>query len=62
MDRSLQELQKKYNFASSSQNANGMPPMRGPGPGRGPGARGMAKGKPKNTRNTIIRMFKYVEK
>ena len=62
MARSLQELQKQYNFASSSQNTKGMPPMRGPGPGRGPGARGMAKGKPKNTRNTIIRMFKYVEK
>ena len=61
MARSLEQLQKQYNFASSSQNNKGMPPMGGPGPGRH-GPRGMAKGKPKNTKNTIIRMFKYVEK
>lgn len=63
MARTLSELQKQYNSGSSLQNNNRMP-MGGPGgrgPG-GPGGRGMAKGKPKNTRSTIIRMFKYVEK
>ena len=50
MARSLNELQKQYN-SSASQGKPGMPPMAGP---RGGGPRGpqMAKGKPKNRRQT----------
>ncbi len=36
-----------------------MPPM-GPGPGRGPGRGGMPPRKPKDTKATITRLFKYV--
>ena len=60
MARTLKELQKQYNSTASAAK-HGMPPMGGP---RGGGPRGqqMAKGKPKNTKNTIKRLFKYVEK
>ena len=54
MARSLTELQKRYNFSASAEK-RGMPMMRGPG-----GLRGMGKGKPKNTKNTIKRLFQYV--
>ena len=53
--RTLEQLQKQYN--SSSKNA----PGRG-GPGFGPRGRGMGmKGKPKNVKKTISRLFSYVE-
>lgn len=55
MARSLTELQKQYNSSASAEK-RGMPMMRGPG-----GPRGMGKGKPKNTKNTIKRLFQYVE-
>ena len=63
MARSLKELQKQYNSAASMHKM----PMGMGGPGRGPGGpggpRGMnAKGKPKNTKNTIKRLFAYVGK
>lgn len=54
MARSLTELQKRYNSSASAEK-RGMPMMRGPG-----GPRGMGKGKPKNTKNTIKRLFQYV--
>ena len=54
MARSLTELQKQYNSSASAEK-RGMPMMRGPG-----GPRGMGKGKPKNTKNTIKRLFQYV--
>lgn len=67
MARNLTELQKQYNSAASAGKP-GMPPAGGPGrgPGRGPGGPGprgpMEKSKPKNTKNTVKRLFKYVEK
>ena len=65
MARNLTELQRQYN-SSAAAGKQGMPPMGGPGrgPGRGgPGPRGpMEKSKPKNTKNTVKRLFKYVEK
>lgn len=54
MARSLTELQKQYNSSASAEK-RGMPMMRGPG-----GPREMGKGKPKNTKNTIKRLFQYV--
>lgn len=54
MARKLEELQKQYNSVSHGMS------LRGGGPGRGPGPR--AKGKPKNTRNTIKRLLSYVGK
>ena len=54
MARTLQELQKQYNSSASAEK-RGMPIMRGPG-----GPRGMEKGKPKDTKNTINRLFHYV--
>lgn len=54
MARSLTELQKQYNSSASAEK-RGMPMMRGPG-----GPRGMGKGKPKNTKNTIKRLFQHV--
>lgn len=56
MARTLSELQKQYNTAAQEQRG-GMP--MGPR-GRGPAGRGMAKGKPKNTKQTIRRLFGYV--
>lgn len=67
MARSLEELQKQYNSASSAKGGSGGPgrgPMgggpggRGPG-GRGPGGRGPG-GKPKNTKQTIGRLLAYL--
>ena len=53
MARSLSELQARYNSSKQQQ-------RRG-GPGGGPGMRGMgAKGKPKDTRGTIRRLFTYM--
>ncbi len=62
MARSLTELQKQYN-SSAPDKKQGMRPMGGPGRGPG-GPRGasMTKSKPKNTRNTIKRLFKYIKK
>ena len=59
MARNLKELQKQYN-ASAAPGKPGMPMGRGPGRGGPPGMG--AKGKPKNTKHTIKRLFKYVEK
>ena len=64
MARTLAELQKQYNSSASHSKPGGMPPMGGPGrgPGRGgpPGA--MVKSKPKNTKDTVKRLLKYVKK
>ena len=55
MARSIEELRKQY--ARAVQPQKGM----GPGAGHGPGGRHIrAKGKPKNTKNTIKRMLSYV--
>ncbi len=62
--RDLESLQKRYNKAAVAGKGGMMGgPGRGPGgPGRGPGGpRGMG-GKPKNTKNTIKRLVKYVSK
>lgn len=71
MARTLQELQKQYNSHASAKAAGHMGPggrgpmggpMGGPG-GKGPGGRGpRATGKPKNTKNTIKRLFSYIKK
>ena len=61
--RTLEELQKQYGGKSSKGKMGGM--MRGPGPGprRGPGGPGVrAKGKPKNTKQTIARLLSYLSK
>ena len=68
MARSLEELQKQYNSYASKIGPGGPggPGGRGPmghgpgGRGRGPGVR--AKGKPKNTKATILRLFSYIKK
>lgn len=61
MARKLEELQKQYNSHASHQKTGFGGP--GGGPGRGPGGRGPhMKGKPKNTKNTIKRLLKYVGK
>ena len=64
MARTLNELQKQYNASSSQAGAAGGF-MRGPGGGPGGGGPGgrhaAAKGKPKNTKNTVKRLFKYIE-
>ena len=58
MARSIEELRKQY--ARAVQPQKGMGPGHGHGPG-GPGGRHVrAKGKPKNTKNTIKRMLSYV--
>ena len=54
MARNLEELKKQYNSVSYGTS------LRGGRPGRGPGPR--AKGKPKNTKNTIKRILNYVGK
>lgn len=57
MARSIEELRKQY--ARAVQPQKGMGP--GAGHGHGPGGRHVrAKGKPKNTKNTIKRMLSYV--
>ena len=65
MARSLEELQKQYNTHASDKRGPGGPGMgprghMGPGRGRGPGVR--AKGKPKNTKAVVIRLFSYIKK
>lgn len=58
--RSLEQLRARYSSSGQTKPAGGMMGgRRGPGPG-GPGPRGMAKGKPKNTRRTVGRLFSYV--
>lgn len=62
MARSLEELQKQYN-SSAHQNSGRGPGFGGRGPGGPGGPRGAHhKGKPKNTKNTIKRLFTYVGK
>jgi ATP-binding cassette subfamily B protein len=59
--RTLEELQKQYSGKSSKSKKGGM--MPGPGPRRGHGGPGMrAKGKPKNTKQTIGRLLSYLSK
>ncbi len=59
--RTLEQLQKQY--SSSSKHGNEKRPMMGPGRGPGgPGGRGMGGGKPKQTKNTIKRLFTYFGK
>ena len=58
--RTLEELQKQYGGKPSDPKKRGMmggPPRRGPG---GPGMR--AKGKPKNTKETVKRLLTYIAK
>lgn len=59
MARNLEKLQKQYNSIAPSKNGGPM----GHGPG-GPGAHGGKRGggKPKNTRDTVSRLLKYVGK
>ena len=57
MARSLEELQKQYNAAAADQK-RGMMPGRGPGPG---GPRGRMKGKPQNTKATVLRIMGYLK-
>ena len=62
MARDLQSLQKQYNSSASAmpgQGPGGHGPRGGGGPG-GPRAMG-AKGKPKNTKQTVLRLFSYVK-
>ncbi len=64
--RSLEDLQKQYSRASS--HTMGGPGMGGPGrpgpggPGGGPGRNVRAKGKPKNTKDTIKRLWSYISR
>ncbi len=60
--RTLQELQKQYGGSSSKGNRKSAMPGPGPGGprGRGPGVR--AKGKPQNTKRTIMRLLSYIGK
>ncbi len=67
MARTLQELQKQYNTHASKSGIGGPagpggrgPMGHGPGRGRGPGVR--AHGKPKNTKQTVLRLFSYIKK
>ena len=54
--RTLEELQKQYSSPAKSENKR--PMMGGGRPGRGHGPAGMG-GKPKNTRQTILRLLAY---
>lgn len=61
--RTLEDLQKRYSRAASTTSG----PRMGPGPGRpGPGGGGprnvRAKGKPKNAKDTILRLWSYVSR
>ncbi len=60
MARTLQELQKQYNNHAPSNAPGG----RGRGaPGGGPRHGGpRPQGKPKNTKNTVLRLFSYIKK
>ena len=56
--RNLEELKKRYNSSSSKHKGPGGP---GRGPGRGPGGGAMqSASKPKNTKQTIKRLFSYI--
>ncbi len=58
MARSLEVLQKQYNSSSAHM---GRGPMGPGGPGGGPRGRNLgAKGKPKDTKKTILRLVSYV--
>ena len=60
MARTLEALQKQYNSSSHKMPGG----MKGPGGPGGPGGRGRAmgaKGKPKNTKQTILRLYSYVK-
>lgn len=59
--RNLESLQKRYNKAAVAPKG-GMMGGPGRGPGRGPGAQRGMGGKPKNTKNTIKRLMKYISK
>lgn len=54
--RNLEELRAQYNSASSDAKKFG----RGPGPGGPHGAAMRGASKPKNTKQTIIRLFSYI--
>ena len=58
MARSLETLQKQYKSNAPQKGPGHGGPM-GPGPRRGPGGRGPG-GKPKNMKNTIGRLLKYL--
>ncbi len=59
MARDLQELQKRYNSSSKHPGGFGGPPRRGPG---GPGMRGRGPGgKPKKTKETVLRILRYLK-
>lgn len=61
MARDLKSLQKQYSSSASNQPGKGSGGARpGGGPGGGPRAMG-AKGKPKNAKQTILRLFGYVK-
>ncbi|MBR3439264.1 MAG: ABC transporter ATP-binding protein [Clostridia bacterium] len=53
--RSLEELQKRYNKAAADKKSNFGPPGRPPR-----NQQGAAKGKPKNTGETIRRLWEYI--
>lgn len=53
--RSLEKLRAQYNSVSHGES------LRGGGPGRG-GPRGIAKGKPKDVKKTVLRLLSYVSK
>ena len=57
MARTLEQLQKQYNSSASVKGGFG-PGPRGPHGGRGP----RKTGKPKNTKATVSRLFKYIGK
>ena len=58
--RNLEELSRRYNTNPHAKN-NGRGPAAPMGPGRGHGgARGMASGKPKNTKATVSRLLGYI--
>ncbi len=64
MARSLEALQKQYKSTSAPQ--KGGMPGGGPRPGGGPGgpggrARAMGGGKPKNMKNTVVRLLGYLK-
>ena len=58
MARTLEKLQKQYQYTPSQK--GGAPGGPGRGPGRGGPGRGMMGGKPKNMKNTVSRLLKYV--
>ena len=56
MARSLEQLQKQYNSASGK-----FPKQAPQGRRRGPMPPGMG-GKPKDTKKTVLRLLKYIQK